>query len=119
MLLVHRHTPLRRSVCILVTVLLLNTTVGTDSTVAAFPVRVIALVTSDVASRYPLLASPSREAVVRVHDIDVLERQRLRFEKEEVDDACGYEVAAEEDKTEGITDTVVGVRGEETDQEVT
>ena len=86
---------------------------------AALPVSVVALVTRNVSGRYPLLTGPSREVVVRVHNVDILERQTLGLEKEEVDDGCCGKVAAEEDETKGVSDTVIGIRREETNQEVT
>jgi hypothetical protein len=86
--------------------------------VASLPVRVVTLITTNVASRYPLLTGPGRQTWVRVHDVDVLKRQRLGLEDEEVNDSRCDEVAGEENETEGVSDTVIGVRCEETDQEV-
>lgn len=49
---------------------------------------------------------------------DVLEGQGLGLEQEEIRQDRGSSVTAEEDVTESVADTVVGVRGQETNQEV-
>lgn len=56
--------------------------------------------------------------MVRVHDVDILERKRLGLEEEEVHNACCDKVAAEEDETKCVANTVIGIWCEETDQEV-
>jgi hypothetical protein len=119
----HRYASLWRSLSVRVAELLLtaarhNAAVGSDGTVMSLPVRLIALGAGNVSRWHPLLTIRSLEVGVTVHDIYIFERQRLGLEEEEVDDGRCDEVASEEDESEGVTDAVGGVGGQETDQEV-
>lgn len=78
----------------------------------------VALVAVDVASRQPVLAAPGLEALVLVHDIDLLESKRLGLVEEEVGHDTGCQVGAEEHETEAIADAIGCVGSEETDHEV-
>jgi hypothetical protein len=81
---------------------------------ATVPVRLVACIAVNVAGGNPALAADSLDAKVHVHVVDALEGKRLGLEDEEVDYSCGDEVAAEEDKTESVTDTFVGIRCQKT-----
>jgi hypothetical protein len=95
-----------------------TTTIGSNGAEASLPVRLIALVPSNIACWHPLLTSSRLDAEIAVHHIHVLERERLRFEEEEVYDARSYEVAAEENKSEGVAYAVVSIWGQEPNHEV-
>lgn len=72
----------------------------------------------DVTGRHPVLAVAGVDAGVAVHDVDLLEGERLGLVEEEVGHNASGQVGAEEDVTETIADAIGGVGSEETDKEV-
>merc|ERR1712098_369254 len=86
---------------------------------ATLKVGRITLATANVALRQPLGAVPGLKALFGVHLVDILEGQGLSLEQEEIRQERGSSVTAEEDVTESVADTIVGVWGQETNQEVT
>ena len=68
----------------------------------------ISLITIEIALRTPLAALPRLEIPLAVHDIDLLQGQRLGLIQEEVHDDGGRGVGAEEDEAESVADPRVG-----------
>jgi len=74
--------------------------------------------TRSVSFRNPLLTRNGLDSRIRVHDINALKRKVPGLEQKEIYDPRCDEVAGEEDEAEGVSDAVVGVGCEETNQEV-
>jgi hypothetical protein len=79
--------------------------------VAAVPELRVAGVAVRVALGQPLRALPRLKTWLAVHDIDLLERERLGLVQEEVDHEAGGQVGAAEDEAEAVADAVGGVGG--------
>lgn len=82
------------------------------------PVRCVLRVTVQIALGGPLAALPRPKLPLTVHDIDLLEGQRLGHVEEEVHDDRGRGVGAEEDGAERVADARVGEGGQERNHEV-
>lgn len=82
------------------------------------PVRGVPCVTVQITLGDPFTALPRPQFPLAVHDIDLLEGQRLGFVEEEVHDDRGRGIGAEEDEPESVADPGVGERGQERNHEI-
>ncbi len=82
------------------------------------PVRRVPRVTVQITLGDPFTALPRPKLPLAVHDIDLLEGQRLGFVEEEVHNDRGRGIGAEEDETESVADPRVGEGGQERNHEV-
>ncbi|KAI7091912.1 hypothetical protein KC356_g22 [Hortaea werneckii] len=81
-----------------------------DGRAAALEVSRVTFATANIALWQPLGALPGLEALVGVHLVlSAKTGQRLRFEQEQISPNSRNEVAGEEDVTEAVADTIVGV----------
>lgn len=77
----------------------------------------VTLLTGDVARRNPLARGPGLEAIVTVHEVDILQRQAARLVEEEPHENTGSEIAGGEDESKVVGDALVGKGAEETNED--
>lgn len=85
--------------------------------VATLEVDFVSLLAGDVSRRNPLVTVPRLETLLAVHEVDVLQTEGARFEKEEPNKGGGSQVGSDKDETITVTDTSGGNRSKESNHD--